>query len=244
MHKIDITAREKVLTQAAPMNEDAGRLVANEAIQFAGIAGASLAIGSVCVLIAQAALGGDSYDPAPLRWLRSFGLLLGASGGLLGFGFAGLVLWLTIRGWVSYQDRLERWHFAHLTAYESAGGQATEREVRISALSLSEPLHVLAVALAVVDKHNETGRVTWSGPALRGEVWLGRLRLGDLGKSDAEQFSAALTTLGLVRGRKAGAAGQLATTDPGQVLQLVKKNYGKLRPGEITRPELEGEGNE
>jgi hypothetical protein len=244
VHKLEVTAREKVLTQSAPMNEDAGRLVANEAIQFAGIAGASLAIGSVCVLIAQASLGGDTFDPAPLRWLRGFGLLLGASGGLLGFGFAGLVLWLTIRGWVSYQERLERWHFAHLAAYEAAGGQQSERELKITSLSLAEPLHVLAVALAVVDKHNETGRITWSGPALRGDVWIGRLRVGDLGKADAEQFSTALSTLGLVRGRKAGAAGQLVTNDLAEALQLVKRNYGKLRPGEISRPEPEVNGDE
>jgi len=239
MHKVDITAREKVLTQAAPMNEDTGRLVANEAIQFAGIAGASLVIGSVCLLIAQASLGGDIYDPAPLRALRSFGLLLGAAGAALGFGFAILVSWLTMRGWVSYQERLERWHFAHLAAYEAAGGQQTERSLTISTMTLAEPLHVLAVALAVVERHRETNRVTWSGPALRGEVWIGRLRMGDLGKSDAEQFSTALATLGLVKGRKAGAAGQLTVSDPAQVIELVKRNYGKIRPGEIVRPEME-----
>lgn len=244
MHKQEITAREKVLTQQTPMDEDAGRLVANEAIQFAGICGASLAIGCVCVMLAQASLGGDSYDPAPLRTLRSFGLLLGALGALVAFTFGGVVAWLTLRGWFGYQDRLDRWHFAHLAAYENAGGQQTERELRVSTMTLHEPLHVLAVALAVVERHNETGKVTWSGPALRGDVWLGRLRLGDLGKSDAEQFSMAMSTLGLVRGRKAGAAGQLVTTDAGEVLQLVKKNYGKLRPGESTRTDVEVYGDE
>jgi hypothetical protein len=63
--------------------------------------------------------------------------------------------------------------------------------------------------------------------------------VGDLGKADAEQFSTALSTLGLVRGRKAGAAGQLVTNDLAEALQLVKRNYGKLRPGEITRSQEE-----
>lgn len=244
MHKVDIHAREKVLTQPTPMDQDAGRLVANEALQLAIIAGGALALGSVCVLIAQLAVGGDSYEPGPIRALRSFGVLLGASGGFLAYGFSFVVSWLTVRGWIAYQERLERWHFAQLAAYEAAGGQQTEREVRISAMTLAEPLHVLAVCLSVVERHKETGRVTWSGPALRGEIWLGRLRMGDLGKSDAEQFSTALATLGLVKGRKTGAAGQLATTDPGEVIELVKRNFGKLRPGEISRPQIEESGDD
>lgn len=244
MHNQQITAREKVYTQAGAMDEDAGRLVANEAIQFAGICGASLAVGCVCVLIGTTSAGVDDYAPAWLWTLSTFGMWFGGIGALFAFGFGGAVGYLTLRGWFAYQARLANWHDAHVAAYRAAGGQQTERQVTVSALTLNEPLHVLAVALAVVDKHAETGRVTWSGPALRGDVWVGRLRLGDLGKSDAEQFSTALTTLGLVKGRKAGAAGQLVTTDPAEVLQLVKRNYGKLRPGEITRPQMEGHEDE
>jgi hypothetical protein len=68
--------------------------------------------------------------------------------------------------------------------------------------------------------------------------------MGDLSKADAEQFSTALATIGLVKGRKAGAAGQLATKDPGEVIQLVMRNYGKVRPGDIAYPAVESDRNE
>jgi hypothetical protein len=240
MQTTNITARERIGTQDAPMNEDTGRLVANEAIQFAAIAGAALCIGAVCVLVATAALvGGDSYEWGIVRLLRSFGLLFGTSGAIVCYGFAGVVSWLTIRGWIAYQQRLANWHTAHLAAYKLSGGQQRERELTIRTMTLAEPLHVLAVALAVVERHREDGSVTWSGPALRGEVWIGRLRMGDLGKNDSEQFSAALATLGIVKGRKAGAAGQLVTKEPAEVIDLVKRNFGKLRPGEVVRAEVE-----
>jgi hypothetical protein len=57
------------------------------------------------------------------------------------------------------------------------------------------------------------------------------MKLGELGKGSAEEFSKAIAQLGLVKGRAKGSAGQLVTSEVGEVLELVARNYGKVRPG-------------
>lgn len=237
----EIQARESTRVQAAPVDLEHGRFEPGAAVRLFGIALGGLVAGALGGMLLSWGVAGTSSEWGPVAsasvWVATFGALL------LGLGFA-LALAITVlaaRGWWRHQERVDDWHEAQLAAYTAAGGQQVEREVKIGTLSTSEPLHVLAVALHVVEQAQRGERTPWASTALRGDVWWGNLKLGQLGKSDAEDFSKALAQLGLIRGRSKGAAGQLVTTDPAEALTLVAKNYGKVKPGAVDPAAQEAE---
>lgn len=240
MQAREISARESTRVQAAPVDLEFGKFEPGQVVRLFAIAAGALGAGALGGLLLSWGAAGSSSS---WGWLAALGLWVGVFGALLlalGFALAGAVTVLAARSWWRHQARVDDWHFAQLAAYEAAGGQEREREVSMRGLTLAEPLHVLGVALAVAERAQRGERSPWSSTQLRGDVWFGNMKLGQLGKGEAEDFSKALAQLGLVRGRVKGAAGQLATADYAEVLQLVASGYGKVRPGAPDRAEQEG----
>lgn len=233
MNVHETRARENRRTQAAPVDLEHGRFDPEQVVQLFIIAACALGAGSIGGVLASWGMAGAGSSWGPLaalaRWLGIFGALLCG----LSFATAGAITVLAARGWWRHQARVDDWHYAQLDAYEHAGGQEIEREVLQRSLSLSEPLHALAVALHVVERARAGESTPWASTKLRGPVWYGQLHLGELTKTDAEAWSNALADVGMVKGRRKGYAGELAVKTEGEVLQLVSRNWGKIAPGKL-----------
>lgn len=238
MNVTETRAREARRTQAAPVDLEHGRFEPGQVVQLFVVAVVALAAGSfggVLLSIGTAGAGSSWGWLAGLStWVAVFGALLAA----LGFALALAITVLAARGWWRHQARVDDWHYAQLDAYEQNGGQEATREVLERTLTTTEPTHALLVALAVLQRHREGVQTPWSSLQLRGPLWYNGVRIGDLSKSEAEQFSRLFAEVGAVQGRRKGHAGQLAAADEGQLLQLVAKNWGKHVPGRVERVEL------
>lgn len=234
-------AREERRTQPAPVDLEHGRFEPHQVVSLWGIAAAALAVGSFGGLLVS---WGSATLTSSWGWLAGLGMWLAIFGVLLmvlSYAVALAISLLATRGWWLHQQRVEDWHQVQITAYEAAGGQETRREVLQRTLTTSEPAHALLVALHVVQQAREGVATPWSSPKLTGPLFYNGVRLGDLSKAEAEDFSRLLAEVGLVKGRRKGFAGQLAAASEGEVLQLVASNYGKYVPGRIQRPEIEAE---
>lgn len=241
MHISEVRAREERRTQRAPVDLEHGRFEPGQITALWAIAAGAIAAGSVGGLLASWGLAGTGSNwgwvAAASTWLAVFGALMLA----LSYALATAITVLAARGWWRHQQRVDDWHWAQLDAYEAAGGQESVREVAQRTLSTQEPAHALLVALHVVQQAREGVSTPWSSPKLTGDLWYGSVRLGNLTKSEAESFSRLFAEVGAVVGRRKGHAGQLATVDEGQLLQLVARNYGRYIPGRIERTEEGGE---
>lgn len=229
MKQIDYSSREKITTGKGPMDLDGGALRVKEAVRVLTLA--TMGTGAGAVALALALLLGEL---AALRWpvisevaaVLSAGATLAAALLWCGaFGLVGVYSWRV----VSHQLRLERWHRAELAAYRVAGGAQVDRQMAIRALTIHEPQHVLNVALALAERARRNELPAASVAALTGDIWLGRVKVGELSKRQAELFVMALKQVGVITGGRKGAAGQLATTDPGQIIELVSTRAGRIR---------------
>jgi hypothetical protein len=234
-------ARELRRTQPAPVDLEHGRFEPGQVLKLWGIAAGALGVGSLGGLFIS---WGSAASSSHWRlvasaglWLLIFGVLLT----VLSYAVALAISLLASRGWWQHQQRVEDWHYAQLAAYEAAGGQESQREVLQRTLSTSEPAHALLVALHIVQQAREGIATPWSSPKLAGGggLWYNGVRLGDLSKTEAEEFSRLFAEVGLVKGRKKGAAGQLAVTGEAEALQLVAQNWSKYVPGRVDRSELD-----
>lgn len=234
------TATEQRRTQAAPVDLEHGALEAGRVVELWLVVLAALGVASVGGLLA--AWGWNAWGSL-WPWLAGAGawlFWLGLGVGLVSLSTAGAVLVLAGRGMYQHQLRVERWDAAQLAAYKQNGGQETHREYTERTLTTAQPMHVLAVALAVAELVRTEGGTPWSGPQLVGPVRLGNVKLGELGKREAEEMGRALAEMGVITGRGKGTAGQLVTTDPQQLVQLVTRNYGRYVPGRVDRAEAGG----
>jgi hypothetical protein len=232
----ELKAREERRTQAAPVSLEHGAFEPAQVVALWAIALAAIAVGSVGgLLISWGSAGADH----PWGWVRGLALWLALFGGLttvLSYAVALAVAALAARGWWRHQLRVDDWHYAQLDAYVAAGGAESVREVSERTLTVADPAHALLVALAVLQAHREGIATPWSGPKLTGPLWYAGVRLGELAKGDAEQFSRLLGDVGAVTGRRKGFAGTLAATSEGELLALVARNYGRHAPGRLTAP--------
>lgn len=237
MKLTETRAREERRTQAAPISLEHGRFEPGQVVQLFGIALAALAAGAAGGALLSWGVAGTGSRWGWLADLSTWVAVFGALVAGLGFALALAVTILAARGWWRHQARQDDWHYAQLAAYESAGGQESYREVTHRSLTCTEPGHALLVVLAVARRARAGESTPWSAPKLAGPVWYGQTRLGDISKPEAEEFGRFLAEVGALTGRTKGRAGQLVTTDPGELVDLVARNYGKYVPGRIERPE-------
>lgn len=241
MNMTETRAREQRRTQPAPVDLEHGRFEPGQVIRLFGIATGALAAGAAGGMLLTAGLQGTESRWGWLAglstWIAVFGALLMA----LAWALAAAVTALAARGWWRHQDRVDDWHFAQLAAYEAAGGQESSREVLQRTLTTTEPAHALLVALHVLQQAREGVPTPWSSPKLTGPLFYNGVRLGDLSKAEAEEFSKLFGAVGLVRGRRKGHAGELAVSTEQDVLRLVAQNYGRYVPGRIERADPEAE---
>lgn len=229
----NISAREATRVQAAPVDLEHGRFEPDHVVRLFAIAVGGLGSSAFGGLLLSWGAGVSNYRSG---FVSALGVWLAVFGGLmflLGLALAGAVIFLGSLGWWRHIGRVDDWHYAQLNAYESAGGQESEREVHVGSLSVREPSHLALVIIHVLDRASRDAAPSWTSTALRGDLWCGNVKLGQLSKPQAEEFAKALAQLGLVTGRVKGSAGQLATRDMGSALALLGAGYGKVRPGAL-----------
>lgn len=238
MQRLDVSTRERISTQAGAMNLDSGRLLLAEAVKAFGVSLAAWFLVCLGALLVQAALAAIWSASDVARLFLWFVGTFGAGMMALAGTAAACTMYLLVASWFSYRRRLEAWHRAELRAYTLAGGQQVDRQLTIKALTVQEPAHVLLVALALAAKIRAGTVSEPSVAALQGDVWLGLIKAGELSKPAAEEFGRALHQMGLIKGRTKGKAGQLATVDPGEIIDLVSSRAGRIRQLEGERPQL------
>lgn len=241
MQKLDLSTRERISTQAGAMDINAGRPALADAVKLFLFTAAAWVVCCIGLIMVAAVWGGSTYEHRAVTLLR---YLAGATGGglaALAVFYGGAIGHVFVSEWYGYQLRRDAWHRAELRAYSQAGGQVVDRQLTIKALTIQEPAHLLLVALALAERARRGDLKEPSTAALTGDVWLGRVKVGELTKAQAEEFGKAFAQVGLIKGRKAGYAGQLAAVDPAQVIDMVTTKAGRVKVGEPERAELPGE---
>jgi hypothetical protein len=203
---------------------DVGRLTVKEAMGLGALTIAALFVGTLGGLLAWWAWPEWSWSGPRVAFV-----LFGSAVGLVGSGFGVLVARLTVEDWLSYRRRLDDWHEAALVAYEATEGRETEQHVTAWELTASHPLHVLAVALAVHQRAQAGDAGAHSVRSLEGAVWLGGVRLGDVGSTQAEQIGRVFSDLRLVRGRGPRQSGEWSAGSADDVVKLLAENWSKVR---------------
>ena len=229
MQKLDYSARERISTQAGAMNLDAGRPALAEAVKLFLFTGAAWLVCCAGLLAVAAVWGGSPYEHRALTLLRYFVGASGAGLAALAVFYGGAMGHVFVSEWYGYQLRRDAWHRAELRAYSQAGGQVVDRQLTVKALTVQEPAHLLLVALALAEKIRNGQAREPSLTALQGDIWCGRVKVGELSKPAAEEFLTAMAQMGVIKGRKPGKAGQLAALDLGEVYQLVTTRAGRVR---------------
>ena len=207
------------------MSLDVGRVNPRETAQLL-----SLTVG--CLLVAPlAALVVWVAWPEFGAWsaLRVVFVLLGVLVGALGLVAGVVVYWLMLVDWFEYRRRLADWHQVGIDGYVAAGGQETHTELTQWELSPSMPLHVLAAALSVHRRASEGTPSPWSVRRLEGPVMLSGVRLLDVSPSAAVDLANNFAALGLVSGRGERKAGDWVPQSEGEVVELVARNWKKVR---------------
>lgn len=218
-------ATERVGPAKVPMSLDVGRLTPRDGFQLLGLAVGALAVASLGSLLAWAAF---PLYPSDLSIIRLVFVVFGASVAFLGAALAWLTAWFCWRDWTFYQQRLADYHTLVLASHEQAGGVEIERSVTGWELTATNPVHVLAVALAA-HRRAQAGELAHSVRALEGPVWLGGVRLGDVSGSEAEAISRKLAALGLVEGRAARSAGRWLPDSADEIIQRVADRWSDVR---------------
>lgn len=215
------------------MNLDVGRLTMREAAGLGGLAVAALAVATVGGLIAWAA-GPHAYEAIDrLSGWRFLLWLFGVAVGVLGWSFSVVVCYLTLQDWTQYRQRLNDWHYAALESFDRSGGVQIEQTLTQWELGAQQPLHVLAVALAVHAKVAAGEAGAYSVRQLAGPTTLGHVRLGDVPQAQTEAMGKTFEQLKLITGRAPRKAGEWAPKSADDVVRLVAENWPKVRPGEV-----------
>lgn len=240
MKQLDVSTRERISTQAGAMNLDAGRPALADAVKLFLFSAAAWLVCCLGLAAVAAVWGGTSYEHRAITLLRY--LAGGTGGGLaaLALFYGGALGYIFVGEWYGYSARRDAWHRAELRAYSQAGGQVVDRQLTIKALTVQEPAHLLLVALALAERARRGELKEPSTSALQGDVWLGRVKVGELTKPQAEEFGRALHQMGVIKGRKTGYAGQLVASDPAQIIELVTTRAGRVKASEGERPQLDG----
>ena len=229
MQKLDMSARERISTQAGAMDLNAGRPALADAVKLFLFSAAAWCVVCIGLVVVAAVWGGSPYEHRALTLLR---YLAGATGGglaALAVFYGGALGHVYVSEWYGYQLRRDAWHRAELRAYSQAGGQVVDRQLTVKALTTSEPAHLLLVALALAEKIRNGQAREPSLAALQGDVWCGLFKVGELSKPAAEEFLTALAQMGVIKGRTKGKAGQLATLDAGELYTLATTRAGRVR---------------
>lgn len=241
MQRLDYSARERIHTDAGAMQLDPGRPSLGEVVKLFVFCAAMLLVINMGVLLVSLVWDGS---PGEWRVWSALRLFIGGTGGSIAalaayFGTgAGRYFW---DEWRAYVRRRDDWHYAGLEAYERAGGQVVDRQLTVKALTVHEPAHLLLVSLALAEKIRAEQAAEPSLSALQGDIWLGRIKVGELNKPAAEEFLKALNQMGVITGRSKGRAGQLATVEPAGLIELVSNRAGRVR----SEPEvIEAKGGE
>ena len=190
---------------------DQGRLTALEALQIAGVAIAALFVatlgGSIAWVARPDELGGFAAGGLSF-WFWLFGNLVS----LTGLAIAGSVLYLSIRSWLRYDQRVQDWHIAALDAYEGSDGQEVTTAVRAFELTASDPRDLLLFALSIQSDYMRGKDNAHSVRAVQGARWIAsesgqQTRIGDVTATQAEALTRQLASLGMIEGRAARSAG-------------------------------------
>lgn len=229
MQRVDYSARERISTQAGAMNLDAGRPALAEAVKLFLFSAAAWVVCCLGLVVVAAVWGGSAYEHRAITLLRY--LAGGTGAGLAGLAvfYGGAIAHVFVSEWYGYQARRDAWHRAELRAYSQAGGQLVDRQLTVKALTTQEPAHLLLVTLALAEKIRNGQAREPSLAALQGDIWCGRVKVGELSKPAAEEFLAALGQMGVITGRKKGVAGQLVTTDLAELYTIATTKAGRVR---------------
>ena len=197
MREIKQTEEKKPAT--SPMNLDAGKLTPWEVLQIGGVAALCCLAGTFGALLFWLVTPLDGSYPG-------FRIIVGTFGGsvaVLGFSLAWVTRSLYVRSCKGYLDRLDDWHAATLAAYESSDGMEVKTETSIRDLRPTDPRDVLFVAIALSVKLAAGELDGVSVRSLKGDLWIGYTRLGDV--VNPEGMYKALQQAGLLRvvGKKA-----------------------------------------
>lgn len=229
MQRFDLSTRERISTQAGAMDLNAGRLQLAESVRLFMYSAAAWVVACVGLVLVVAVWGGSTYEHRALTLLRYLVGALGAGLAALAVTHAGAVTAWFLAEARSYRQRRDAWHLAELRAYRQAGGQVVDRQLTIRALTVQEPTHLVLVALALAERIRQGQAKEPSLAALQGDVWLGRVKVGELSKPAAEEFLRAMHQMGVIKGRTKGKAGQLAAVEPAEVIELVTTRAGRVK---------------
>jgi hypothetical protein len=211
------------------MNLDTGRLTMLEAAQLGGLAVGSLFIAALGGLMSWGAGPGQHETLQSLGGFRFWIWFFGSSVGLVAFSLGAAVVVLTVRSWLRYEQRLQDWHEVSMEAVIQNQGVEVSQTLTAWELTPSTPRDVLLVALAVHARVQAGESNAHTVRALAGACWLGDIRLGDVGGGQPERIAKAFTDLGLVKGKAARKAGEWIPESTDQVIELVDKNWRKVR---------------
>ena len=135
------------------------------------------------------------------------------------------VLRLTWVRWHDHHERLVRWNDAGLENYVNSRGLQVVEEITEYSFTADNPLHVLWCALEVQRRIEGGEETPYSGYKLRGPMFWGGVRVGELSKPAAERMSARFAELGLSYGRREGNAGRWVARDAGEVVAMLRERW-------------------
>jgi hypothetical protein len=208
-----------------PVDLNALRLRMDEAIKLLGYALLCLVVGSGGGLIAMAAI---PWEGAWNGWRVVFALF-GGSVAVLSITLAWETRNISRASWRAFLEWCHLYVDADIAGRTASGNQETTTELTTWELSSSTPRDVLLVALAVHMRVQEGESNAATVRKLRGDLWLGGIRLGDVNSSQAERLSRALAQAGLLGGRGGTSGGTWQPESYDQVVRLVVDNWGKVK---------------
>lgn len=147
----------------------------------------------------------------------AFGLLVALVAIYLGYA----VLTLTLERWRAHQARIAAWDEAALAGYVGLGGGSYTDEVTEYSFSADNPLHVAWCAIEVMRRIRAGDDTPWAIRRLRGPLFLGARRVGELSKTEAERMGARFAELGFIEGRCEGYAGRWCVETAERVFDVV-----------------------
>lgn len=195
---------------APPVDLDAGRL---------DIVRAALAGGFVILALLFGLAGAWIASVTSSSLLRLFG------GALAGIAllFGGVVVWVSVREWLDHRARILDWHAVSIEAYERLQGAETVQKVTEWELSPDNPGHVLLAALLVHQRVMAGESTPYSVRSLQGPYFLAGRRVGNMNKLSAELMGRRLAQLGMIDGRREGAAGEWVPANADEIMAMIAR---------------------
>lgn len=200
---MELQRREQVRVSkplAPPIDLDAGAIDLRQAVLAVlfGLGLLVVALGGALV-VSLSARGSD------WSWL---GIIAGALVSLVGVGLGGTVFRVLLLQWHDHRARVVAWNTAALGSYIEQRGAVIAEEITEYSFTVSNPLHVMVIALEVHRRVVAGEEFAHATRSLRGPVFMGGVRVGELSKTRAEEMAQRLAALGLIVGRCEGYAGR------------------------------------